>query len=158
MKPSLHRFLATGDLDANGLVDLFVLDNSLLKGYSNLDGSLRFQKFVGLLFVSNMFGPGDVDGDGKDDVAVQILVPPYVHFYSGATQAYLGGRPIVNFAVMSVAGDADGNGVSDFASCVVGSAATPGVAKVLNGQTGAVLLVVNGTAGDSFPVAAAASP
>ncbi|MGH7152001.1 MAG: integrin alpha, partial [Planctomycetota bacterium] len=134
--------------------------------FSGASGSLLLQLdgvLTGAGFGNSLAAAGDVDGDGLADVVIgapSISVPgsPPVGaagVFSGASGAplfvFVGQTPGERLGT-SVGGgrDLDGDGVPDF---VLGSAgpgtpgnASPGLARVCSGASGAVLLSVAGTA------------
>ena len=127
---------AAGDADADGLADValgerfepFPSGNGVVRIYSGATGAVLATSSGGMedWFGAAVAGVGDVDGDGRDDVAAVAEIdltsfagPPYVRVISGATGATLLQVQIFNpqatlgDAVVAGPGDLDGDGVPD---------------------------------------------
>ncbi|HEX5009793.1 MAG TPA: integrin alpha [Planctomycetota bacterium] len=177
-----------GDLDGDGVVDLLAgapdmdiagHDAGAARLYSGFTGALLDTVLAAAAGAGDHFGralvsPGDVDGDGVDDLL--IGAPQHdgtgtdsgrAELLSGATGALLGawdGLPGDTLgSALAGLGDVDGDGVPDL---LIGSpkadvlAKDSGLAQMISGATGAVLhdlaqLPCNGDAGDEFGTAVA---
>jgi hypothetical protein len=158
--------VAVGDFDADGVPDVVVADDPQFnlstcrwRGYSGVDGTLRFDRTVLGLDITAI---GDVDADGATDFMTSVQFPPSFgpfYVYSGASGTQLAAYGWQSGPRASV-GDADGDGDPDFVVARPGRGFwngliptfDPGVATVADPLTAAVVAVVNGVPGDTYPI------
>lgn len=119
----------------------------------------------GDLFGFAVAGPGDLDGDGQDDVAAGA--PGFnggrgmVRAYSGRTGAALwmveGAAAGYRLgSALAAAGDIDGDGVGDVVASAPGYASDRGYVRVYSGANGGLIRSIYGaSAGDRFGAAVA---
>lgn len=155
---------AIGDINGDGVEDFAVAAprntrqttdcQSLAKGavfvYSGLNGSLIFSASgaaFGDTLGSAIEGVGDVDADGKPDIAVAANgLSPYTRVYSGASHSllYTLSTLVINHGMNQItkAGDINGDGKADFVlgngKKVVGSATYESV-QLISGANGSVI-------------------
>ena len=159
------------DVDGDGRADIAAssvvanTNRGALRVFSGATGSLLWQaqgSVAGTQFGNALAALGDVDGDGRGDVAVGAHMATYpgaigagmVRVYSGATGALLRehrGDSAGDHFGWSVgdAGDVDGDGVRDLVAGAVdddNGGVSSGTARVHSGATGAALWTVAGTA------------
>ena len=159
---ALRGACGAGDIDLDGVPDLWILGYSALQLVSGAEGGVIHTLLTpgpGAVALGYNGDPldrlGDVDGDGLDDVVLGI--PPQssmalpsrvwvvssgtgltVHEYEAASGTLLG------YAVAS-AGDVDGDGVDDVVAGAPGAFGGGGEAFVWSGATGAELHHVTGS-------------
>jgi hypothetical protein len=154
-----------GDVDGDGVPDQLVAGqnttNGIVRLFSGASGAVLFTDVgaVNDYFGRGLASLGDVTGDGVPDFAAggpQFAgAPGYVKVYSAATgsllytltgpnsQSYLGQG-------LAGVGDVNGDGLPDLLVGDPGVFSNTGQAKVFSGPTGALLLTINGTIGESF--------
>ncbi|MCA8980759.1 MAG: FG-GAP repeat protein [Planctomycetes bacterium] len=168
-----YALAGTLDVDGDGLGDFVVGapfndqgsgDAGQVRVHSGADGSLLLTllgESPGDLFGTSVTGLGDLDGDGRDDLAVGAYAKDAngtdsgaVYVFSGATGAqlfrFLGGSAGDHFGyAVAAAGDVNGDGTPDL---LVGSRGedlggpNAGAALVLSGANGSLIHRVEGQA------------
>lgn len=154
---------AAGDVDADGYTDLAVglPDLGLVRVYSGQTG-LKIRQLSGAAtgdrFGWELISPGDVDGDGRPDLAVAangngVGQDPYLRLFSGAGGSVLWhvevpSVPNAYWSAPAVLADRDGDGLRDLVIGQYGPAGSgPGSVQVFSGATGAPLLRIDGAPG-----------
>ena len=168
-----YALAGTLDIDGDGLGDFVVGapfndqnrgDAGQVRVHSGADGSLLLTllgETPGDLFGTSVTGLGDLDGDGRDDLAVGAhakdangIDSGAVYVFSGATGAqlfrFLGGVAGDQFGyAVAAAGDVNGDGTPDL---LIGSrgddvgGSNAGAALVLSGLNGSLIHRIEGRA------------
>lgn len=152
-----HRVLSGLDVDGDGHDDVvataewcsdpLICERGEVRVYSGASGAELHRltgSVAGGLFGYGLAALGDVDGDGRDDLAVgdwPVLGPGVVRVVRGIDGAPLRTIPattpggIFGFAVAGP-GDVTGDGVPDVAATTFGAGATPARVEVFSGADG----------------------
>lgn len=168
---SLLNVDGSGEFDGDGVPDILVADGSSVRAYSRADGSLlwTFSGSPGGSIGWDLAVLGDIDGDGRDDVAAGepdadpagMNSAGSIHVLSGADGSLIhqihGSKPQDKLGrSMAAFGDKNGDGKNDL---IVGNAAFEtggqmvGRVRVISAIDGAVLqTVVNGSPNTAFAV------